>query len=337
VAPYALVATVIVGLLSLLFLMQGSGGDNTTEGTVDGLFYYPIKSCAETKAASAMACPRGFAGDRMFQVTDSEGRFCTPREVDKKKLFHVKPSLSKDYTTLKLEMEGQPDLVVDMKKAKKTDVVVEVLVAKEKQAMFDFGDAPAAWLAKATDIEGCRLSGFIGAKQYVRQVQFNPKQEDKIPVPGAGVSLADEAPYLVTSTSSLADLNERLQKRGAKPVDMRRFRPNIVISGFKPWEEDIIKKCRIGQEGRWVEFWAWQRCGRCAMTTIDRDTLERCAEPLKTLGTFRKRQHATMNFGMHLIPVKGLPEGGIELKKGDRFEITEIDTKRRKEWRKLFG
>ena len=47
------------------------------------------------------------------------------------------------------------------------------------------------------------------------------------------MSLADEAPYLLTSTSSLADLNVRLEKRGAKPVDMRRFRPNIVISGFK--------------------------------------------------------------------------------------------------------
>ena len=44
-----------------------------------------------------------------------------------------------------------------------------------------------------------------------------------------------------------------------------------------------------------------------------------------------------MNFGMHLIPVKGLPEGGIELKEGDRFEVTEVDSKRRKEWQKLFG
>ena len=246
-----------------------------------GLFYYPIKSCAEvqcvelndsllsppklhhfrhhhrhrrrrhgrharctpdahtppddpqTQAKSAMACARGFVGDRMFQVTDSEGRFCTPREAPKKKLFHVRPTLSKDQAKLTLQMDGQSDLVVDMKKAKKMDVEVEVLCAKEKQAMFDFGDEPAKWLANATEIEGCRLSGYIGAKQYVRTVQYNQKQADKVPEPGAAMSLADEAPYLLTSTSSLADLNVRLEKRGAKPVDMRRFRPNIVISGFK--------------------------------------------------------------------------------------------------------
>ena len=43
------------------------------------------------------------------------------------------------------------------------------------------------------------------------------------------MSLADVAPYLLASASSLVDLNARLVKRGAKPIPMERFRPNIVI------------------------------------------------------------------------------------------------------------
>ena len=81
---------------------------------------------------------------------------------------------------------------------------------------------------------------------------------------------------------------------------MQRFRPNIVVQGTLPWEEDTWKRIRIGG----MEFHVWQRCGRCAMTTIDRTTLERGPEPLATLSTFREREKGQRNFGMHMIPVK---------------------------------
>ena len=97
-----------------------------------------------------------------------------------------------------------------------------------KVKLQDYGDEVARWLQTATGIENARLTG-IGAG-YKRIVEVNPDQGDKIPTEqDAPLSLADEAPYLLTSTSSLKDLNQRMQKRGKDPVDMRRFRPNIVI------------------------------------------------------------------------------------------------------------
>ncbi|MEZ4270362.1 MAG: MOSC domain-containing protein [Myxococcota bacterium] len=43
----------------------------------------------------------------------------------------------------------------------------------------------------------------------------------------ARTSLSDDYPILMTSESSLADLNGRM----AEPVGMERFRPNLVVAG----------------------------------------------------------------------------------------------------------
>ena len=50
-------------------------------------------------------------------------------------------------------------------------------------------------------------------------------------------------------------------------------------------------------------------CPRCVVTTIDKDTLERSKEPLKTLNTFRNQGGEAM-FGQNVIP---LNEGRLEV------------------------
>jgi len=55
--------------------------------------------------------------------------------------------------------------------------------------------------------------------------------------------LSDDTSYMLLSQKSLEDLNARLNV----PVSMRRFRPNLVVSGPpKPFEEDNWKWVRIG-------------------------------------------------------------------------------------------
>jgi uncharacterized protein len=208
--------------------------------------------------------------------------------------------------------------------------MLAVSMTGQKVMLQDFGDDVSKWLQNAVGVEGCRLTG-IGDK-YGRTVELNPDQNEPLPVPSAPVNLGDEAPYHLTSTSSLADLNKRLRARGKNSIDMQRFRPNIIVSGLKPWEEDSLKRVRIGT----VEFHVWQRCGRCVMTTIDRDTLTRGPEPLATLNTFRERA-GQRNFGMHLIPVTPIKGGNNVIRVGDTLEVLEYDDQRRQEWEKLFG
>ena len=47
------------------------------------------------------------------------------------------------------------------------------------------------------------------------------------------VSFGDFAPYMIATEASLAAVNEELQS----PVTMQRFRPNVVVSGLKAFEE----------------------------------------------------------------------------------------------------
>ena len=106
-------------------------------------------------------------------------------------------------------------------------------------------------------------------------------------------SFADGFPVLLCNTASQLDLNSRLEE----PVPMSRFRPNIVVSGQEPFEEDRWRRIRIGE----IEFAVVKPCSRCVMTTIN-DAGEKGKEPLKTLATYRRNEHGVC-FGQNLVPL----------------------------------
>jgi hypothetical protein len=44
------------------------------------LVIYPIKSCGSIRVNEAVATEYGFVNDRIAQISDSAGMYCTPRE-----------------------------------------------------------------------------------------------------------------------------------------------------------------------------------------------------------------------------------------------------------------
>jgi uncharacterized protein YcbX len=106
------------------------------------------------------------------------------------------------------------------------------------------------------------------------------------------VGFADAFPFLLISEASLADLNRRLET----PLPMNRFRPNLVIAGVEPFGEDRLGTFGIGG----LRFAVVKPCDRCVVTTTDQETLERGAEPLRTLATFR-RSNGKVLFGQNLV------------------------------------
>ena len=98
------------------------------------------------------------------------------------------------------------------------------------------------------------------------------------------------------------------------PIKMRRFRPNVVIEGGDPFDEDRWRRLRIGA----VEFRSPKGSDRCVMTTTDPDTAARGKEPIATLARHRRWDGATW-FGMNLVP----DTPGAVIRVGDEVEVLE--------------
>ena len=263
--------------------------------TLSNLTYYPIKACRGFDVAESHVERMGLADDRRMMVVTPEGEFLTQREHPK--LALITPALKNDSVTL-----SAPNFDSIQFGIQKSGTPASVNIWKSKGvSAIDQGDETAQW-----------FSDWLGVSVRLMHVDQNFKRRLN---PDFAVSaedhtgFADGYPILIISEESLQDLNSKLDSA----LPMNRFRPNIVVKGCEPFAEDAWKRIRIGG----VEMALVKPCPRCEVTTIDKETLERNKEPLKTLATYRKQEGGAM-FGMNVIP---LNEGGINL--GMSVEVLE--------------
>ncbi|MFJ1808835.1 MULTISPECIES: MOSC domain-containing protein [unclassified Streptomyces] len=101
----------------------------------------------------------------------------------------------------------------------------------------------------------------------------------------------------LVSRASLDALNHRLAERGAAPLPMDRFRPNLVVDGWDtPHTEDGAARLAIaGTELAFTEDTI-----RCAITMVDQHTGRRSGpEPLRTLADYRRADGGGVAFGAY--------------------------------------
>jgi len=256
---------------------------------LSNLTYYPIKACRGFDVAASRVERMGLADDRRMMVVTPRGEFLTQREHPK--LALVTPILNGG--SVMLSAPNVESLRIGIRKSGKA-MPVNIWKSRGVSAI-DQGDRAAEW-----------LSAWLGVS--VRLVHVDERFKRKLN-PDYAVSdedhtgFADGYPILVISEESLQDLNSRLD--ASRPVPMNRFRPNMVVKGCEPFAEDKWKRIRIGE----VEMALVKPCPRCVVTTIDKETLEKNKEPLKTLSKYRTQEGGAM-FGMNVIP---LGEGEIRV------------------------
>jgi uncharacterized protein YcbX len=147
------------------------------------------------------------------------------------------------------------------------------------------------------------------------------RAESDLNRPGTGeepgrILYSDSTALLITSLSSLDNLNARLLEKGAEALPMNRFRPNIVISGWpEPHTEDRVRRMTIGT----VEIAYGKRDIRCVVTTVDQLAGRRAGpEPLRTLADYRREPEGGVSFGMKAAVITP-----GELYVGDQITLTE--------------
>jgi uncharacterized protein len=245
--------------------------------TVVGLFVYPIKACGAVALSSAVLHEHGLEADRRYMLVDQDGTFISQRSHPE--LARVRCGLMEEEIWAAVPERPPLHLPRRFSGSQRREVtiwedVVAARVHTEGSAWF------SALLQESVELV------YVGDDE-LRQV--NPERARS----GDRVAFADGYPLLLTSESSLAELN----RHTTEPVPMDRFRPNVVVSGWPAYAEDTLTQLSIGD----VPLVMPKLCDRCVVTTTDQFTGERFNEPLRALAKTRRWDQKVW-FGANLIP-----------------------------------
>ena len=152
-----------------------------------------------------------------------------------------------------------------------------------------------------------------------------------VPPPAPWITFSDVAPFLVASESSLQDVSARIP--GDEPVQMYKFRPNIIVDGAgkEAWDEDFWAELTVvSPEQDKTKLQVMGNCVRCTSLNVDYDT-GRPAEG--EMGTVLKKlmKDRRVDPGMKWNPVFGRyaalhadiqDKQGITISVGDEVEVT---------------
>lgn len=266
--------------------------------TLSSLSIYPIKSTQPIQLSESEVLFSGLKNDRRFMLVDQAGAFVTGRSHPKLTLVGVTQtkygwSVSSDFNKPALELVEQDF----SNEYLNVDIWENTVSAQRTHSSAD------QWFS---ELLGEEVTLVRFGSESTRVTSRRPEHP---------VKFADGYPFLLTTQSSLDELN----KSAAHSIEMQRFRTNIMVSDSAPFAEDTWKLIKIGE----VVFENVKPCARCIFTTLDPKTAQRSpkGEPLKSLAKFRRLTKDEIVFGVNLI---ALNEGVIRV--GDEVHILEYQT-----------
>ncbi|KAI4683111.1 uncharacterized protein J4E84_007013 [Alternaria hordeiaustralica] len=317
---------------------KSNAGPLPAAAEITGLFIHPIKSCHGISVKSAKLLPTGLDLDRQWMwVSYPNYEFLTIRQNSKMTL--IRPTYDEKTDTLTVTAPA-PNPVDE-----KLEFSIPAHPSKE-------------WLDENTEEHSAKIwSTTTGTRVYstkmtapfnsffdkeVRLVYKPPVSEDPRPLVSNGAPAVlgrdastcfpDLMPVLVGNQSSIDELNTRLKAAEGLTIDVRRFRPNILVKGDAntPWDEDRWKTIKITPDAgdKPIVLDITQRCARCQVPNVHPDSAEKHkTQPWDALMKYRR-----IDEGITYKPCYGMlavPKSVGDLRVGMKFEVTEVTDKHR--------
>lgn len=259
------------------------------------MYVYPIKSCQALPMSSSKVTFSGLVFDRRYMLVDTNGQFLTGREYPTLCLVEALThgnELQLTHPNIERSITLNPNQFAES--------VRSVQVWDDQLNASNTTNEANVWFSELLQRD---VSLVYFGELSERMTSRRPDQP---------VGFADGYPFLLTTESSLKDLNAS----GPQINDMKRFRPNLVISGNHPFAEDRWKRIKIGD----VIFENVKPSERCIFITLDPKDASSSpkGEPLRTLAKFRLMPQKGVFFGVNLVA-----ENEGEIKVGDQVEILE--------------
>ena len=252
--------------------------------SVAAIFTAPVKSLALEQPDSVTVGYSGIVEDRRFHLVDATGRLLTQRHEGRLVLIKAQYSAESEVLCLNFPGGDRIDGPTELGGALNTTIWGRQVPGRE---------VAGPWSGA--------LSDFCGS----------PVRLVKTDSPGASY---DEYPVSLLSQASIDFMGERLTS--GRKFEGRRFRPNFLIDGCSPHEEDLWLG-GVVQIGPELRLRLVARDPRCAITTLDPDTGVRDFNVPKLILSYRP------NVGAPYFGVYGAVEATGTVSTGDTVELIQ--------------
>ena len=269
--------------------------DIDTKKTLKKIILYPIKSCQGMNVNEWKINEFGLEYDREWTLIDEFGKGIKLNKEPKLSLIY--PTITKEKLILNSKGFDPLEINLSIFPSQKNDLKI---CENNTQGLI-YDENINEWFQNVLQ----RKCYLIRKDPDINRLSFT---NDKL-------NFSNEAQFLMISTKSMDELNERINKNvSSSNWLIERFRPNFVFEGEKliAFEEDNYEKVSIGN----LNFEVNGRCNRCSMICVDSETLNQTYEPLRTLAKFR-REKGRIFFGI----LMNTQNFGSKIKVGENIKV----------------
>ncbi|MED6130548.1 Molybdenum cofactor sulfurase [Stylosanthes scabra] len=264
---------------------------------------YPIKSCGGFCSRNWPLSKNGLKHDREWILTSPTGEVLTQKTIPEMCFISTFIDLSQGVLFVE-SPRCKERLQIRLDSGVNHGAMEELVLYGQRYKVYNYSKETNVWFSEAIG-KPCTLFRYSSTEHDFMLNKTNGVAtcRDTKSV----LNFPNEAQFLLISEESVSDLNRRLCSARSDvqkgkcvtrmQVDASRFRPNLVVSGGRPYDEDGWRIIRIGNK----YFRSLGGCNRCQMINFAQNAgqVQKSNEPLATLASY-KRVKGKILFGILL-------------------------------------